>query len=115
MDAAGCRGNGRLVAVTGYFDLLLAWHVCELARIREGAGALAVIVLPLAGELLPPRARAELVAALRMVDYVLIAKNEDLDRLFAGLEPAEIVRLDDADLRRRSELIDHVRRRQIRE
>jgi len=114
VDASVCRGFARLAVVTGYFDPLLAWHARELARIRERAGSLAVILLPLAGELLPLRARARLVAALRMVDYVLIAENGDLDRLVAELKPIEIVRLEDDDLRRRGELMDHVRRRQIR-
>jgi bifunctional ADP-heptose synthase (sugar kinase/adenylyltransferase) len=110
VDAAACSGNGPVTVVTGYFDPLLAWHARELERIRGGAGAIAVVVLPLAGELLPQRARAVLVAALRMTDYVLIADNEDLDRLFAELKPVEIVRLEDDDLRRRGELIAHVRR-----
>jgi glycerol-3-phosphate cytidylyltransferase-like family protein len=111
VDASGCRGEGRLVAVTGYFDPLLAWHARELESISQRAGAIAAIVLPLTGELLPPRARAELVAALRMVDYVLIAENGDLDGLFAELKPVEIVRLEDEDFRRRGELMDHVRQR----
>jgi hypothetical protein len=37
-----------------------------------------------------------------------------LDRLFAELKPVEIVRLEDVDLRRRGELIEHVRGQQIR-
>ncbi len=70
---------------------------------------LGIIVLPLTGELLSRRARAESVAALRMVDYVLIAEKEDLDGLFAALKPAEIVHLEDADLQHRSQLMQHVR------
>jgi len=114
VDAAACRSNGPVTVVTGYFDPLLAWHARELESIRGRAGALAVVVLPLPGELLPQHARAVLVAALRMIDYVLVADNEDLDRLLAELKPAEIVRLDNDDLRRRGELIEHVRRQQIR-
>ena len=111
MDAPACRGGGRLTAVTGYFDPLLAWHARELERIRERAEAIAVILLPLTGELLPLRARAEVVAALRVVDYVLIAENGDLDEVFAELKPLEIVRLEDDDFRRRGELMDNVRQR----
>ena len=114
VDAAACGGNRPITAVTGYFDPLLAWHARELEAIRGRAAALAVIVLPLASELLPQRARGHLVAALRMVDYVLLANNEDLDSLFAELKPVEIIRLEDDDLRRRGELIEHVRRRQTR-
>jgi bifunctional ADP-heptose synthase (sugar kinase/adenylyltransferase) len=110
VDAAAFSGNGPVIVITGYFDPLLAWHARELESIRGRAGAIAVVVLPLVGELLPQRARAVLVAALRVIDYVLIADNEDLDRLFAELKPVEIVRLEGDDLRRRGELIEHVRR-----
>ena len=114
VDASKCRGKGRLLAVTGYFDPLLAWHARELEGIAERAGSLVVILLPLTGELLPPRARAQLVAALRVVDYVLIAENGDVDGLFAEIKPAEIVRLESDDFRRRAEFMEHVRHRQIR-
>jgi bifunctional ADP-heptose synthase (sugar kinase/adenylyltransferase) len=114
VGAAACRSKGPVIVVTGYFDPLLAWHARELESIRGRARAIAVVVLPLAGELLPQRARAVLVAALRVIDYVLIVDNEDLDKLFAELKPVEIVRLEDVDLCRRGELIEHVRRQQIR-
>lgn len=114
VDASVCRGCARLTVVTGYFDPLLAWHARELGRIRAGADGLAVIVLPLAGELLSQAARATIVAALRMVDYVLIPNNGDVDRLFAELKPSEIVRLEDDDFQARIELMEHVRSRQIR-
>jgi hypothetical protein len=110
VDAAGCCGKGPVTLITGYFDPLLAWHAQACESVRRRAAAIAVVVLPLAGELLPQRARAVLVAALRATDYVLIADNKDLERLFAELNPVEIVRLEDDDLRRRGELIDHVRR-----
>ena len=54
--------------VTGTFDVLRAAHACELEEARTGAARLLVVVLPRAGELLPQRARAEMVAALRIVD-----------------------------------------------
>jgi hypothetical protein len=110
VDAAAACGNGPVTLVTGYFDPLLAWHAQAFESIRRRAGVIAVVVLPLAGEFFSQRARAVLVAALRTTDYVLIADNEDLDKLFAELNPVEIVRLEDDDLRRRGELIEHVRR-----
>ena len=59
--------------VTGAFDVLLAADARELAEIRASHPnrPLLVVVLPLPAPLLPQRARAELVAALRMVDYVV--------------------------------------------
>jgi bifunctional ADP-heptose synthase (sugar kinase/adenylyltransferase) len=105
--------NGvRRVLITGYFDVLTATYVRELTQIRAGADTLVAAVLPLSGELLPQRARAELAAALRMIDYVIITDNEYLERLIAELQPTVVVRLEAADERRRRELIDHVHRRQ---
>src|ERR1022692_339319 len=88
--------------VTGDFDPLLAEDARELAgiRARHPDRPLLVVVLPLPGELLPGRARAELVAALRMVDYVVTAPDDAkaaaTDALLASLEPAHLVRLEEA-------------------
>ena len=103
-----------LVIVKGYFDLLRAEHPRSLDEIRRrtSAATLLAIVLPLDHGLLPLAARAELVAALRMVDYVLPGDCEDLDRLVSSLRPAETVSLEDADMRRARQLIEHVHRRQ---
>jgi glycerol-3-phosphate cytidylyltransferase-like family protein len=114
VEASVCRGFARLAVVAGYFDPLLAWHARTLESVRACAGGLAVIVLPLPGELLSQAARATVVAALRMVDYVLIPENGDVDRLFAELKPSEIVRLEDDDFHARIQLMEHVRSRQIR-
>src|ERR1035441_3301872 len=72
-----------LVIVKGYFDLLRAEHVRSLDEIRRrtSAATLLAVVLPLDHSVLALAARAELVAALRMVDYVLLGDCEDLDRL----------------------------------
>jgi glycerol-3-phosphate cytidylyltransferase-like family protein len=103
-----------LVVVKGYFDVLRAGHTRSLDEIRRrtSAAALLVLVLPLDHALLPLAARAELVAALRMVDYVLPGDCEDLDRLVSSLHPVETVSLEDADMRRARQLIEHVHRRQ---
>jgi hypothetical protein len=101
--------------VTGAFDPVLADDARELAEIRASHpdGPLLVVVLPLPGELLPGRARAELVAALRMVDYVVSAPDAATDALLATLEPAHLVRLEGAQAVRKRQLMDHVHRRQI--
>ena len=99
--------------VTGAFDPLLAEDARELAEIRASHpdGPLLVVVLPLPGELLPEHARAELVAALRMVDYVVTAPDAATDALLAALEPAHLVRLEEAQAVRKRQLMDHVHRR----
>jgi bifunctional ADP-heptose synthase (sugar kinase/adenylyltransferase) len=105
-----------LALVTGHFDVLRAEHARELESIRRrtGAATLMVAVLPLPGELLNQRARAELVAAMRMVDYVVTADGADLDPLIAALAPSSVARLEEADARRTRQLVEHVHRRQIR-
>jgi glycerol-3-phosphate cytidylyltransferase-like family protein len=100
--------------VTGTFDVVLAGDARELVEIRAShpGRPLLVVVLPLAGALLPERARAELVAALRMVDYVVTAPDGSTDALLASLEPAHLVRLEEAHAARKRQLIEHVHRRQ---
>jgi bifunctional ADP-heptose synthase (sugar kinase/adenylyltransferase) len=113
----GARGlPGRpAIVVTGFFDVLRAEQIHELRAAREGAaGPLLAIVLPRAGELLEQRARAEMAAALRMVDYVVAADEAGAECLIASLQPAAVLRMEDADARRAAQLIEHVRQRQTR-
>lgn len=103
------RGTGRLKVVTGYFDPLLAAHARRLAALRNPGETLVVVVRDLAGALLPLRARAELVAALAAVDWVVA--TEDPEPVIAALRPDELVREEQADLERRERLIRLVRSR----
>ena len=99
--------------VTGYFDVLRAGHARDLEQARHDARAatLLAIVMPLPAALLPQRARAELVAALRAVDYVVLADAEDVERLVASLQPARLLRMEEADDRRARQLRELVRSR----
>jgi glycerol-3-phosphate cytidylyltransferase-like family protein len=91
-EAARIAAAGATV-VSGYFDPLVASHAGRLAELkREGAPLLVLIATP-EHAILPARARAELVAALRVVDFVAescrVARDyqleqEDMNRL-AGL------------------------------
>jgi len=107
-EAMELRPPGAVVA--GYFDVLRAEDARELAAVRHHP--LLVAVLPLSNEVLSQRARAELVAALRVVDYVVIADCGDAERLIESLEPVEFVRLEAADRSRARQLMEHVHRRQ---
>jgi len=100
--------------VTGTFDVVLAEDARELAGMSAGHDGrpLLVVVLPLAGSLLTQRARSELVAALRMVDYVVTADETAADALLASLEPAQLVRLEGVHAVRKRQLMEHVQRRQ---
>jgi glycerol-3-phosphate cytidylyltransferase-like family protein len=105
-----------LTLITGYFDILRAEHARDLQQARDGAPAQPLMVVVLTGlnQILDPRARAELVAALRMVDYVVIADDGDGDIFIEALKPAQLVRLEAADQRRARQLMEHVQRRQTR-
>jgi len=103
-----------LLLAVGRFDILRVEMVRELAgaRRRTGARSLLVVVRQLPGELAPLEARAELAAALRVVDYVFVAENGDLTSLAGALQPIEIMDLEEADTRRTRQLIEHVHSRQ---
>jgi bifunctional ADP-heptose synthase (sugar kinase/adenylyltransferase) len=105
---------GPLVVVAGWFDLLGAHHARELAAIRgrHGAARILAAVLPASGAIFNQLARAEMAAALRMIDYVVSIDDRDLPGLAAALQPVEIVRLEAAEVRRTHELRAHVRSRQ---
>ena len=100
--------------VTGYFDVLRPWHITALERIKSGGNKLTAVILPLPDALLPQRARAELAASLRVIDYVILAEDETAAALLQRIEPENLLRLEKDDLQRRNELIDHVHKRQIR-
>jgi len=101
----------RCTVVTGTFDVIQAQDARELAGIRaeDPQHPLCAVVLPLAGELLPRRARAELAAALRVIDYVIA---EDI--AFDTLKPTRVVRLEEVHAARKRQLMEHVHSRQSR-
>jgi bifunctional ADP-heptose synthase (sugar kinase/adenylyltransferase) len=116
VEASALRGRS-VTLVTGYFDPLLAWHAERLSALRANADTLVALVLPLENALLPTVARAELAAALRVIDYVLILAGADanaVESLIRELKPAQFFRLDEEELSLRGELMAHVRSRQIR-
>lgn len=107
------RHNGsRAKLVCGYFDVLLSEHAERLEEIAaQGANKLMVAVLDAPGAILAARARAELVAALGMVDYVVLAGSVAPRELVAEFQAGDIVHEEDADRRRTEGLIEHVQRR----
>lgn len=100
-----------LKAVTGCFDPLLSGHACRLESIREGAAALMVVIVEPERPLMTARARAELVAGLAAVDYVVVPGEEGLEALLARLS-AEVTREEATHEEVRRELIQHVQTRQ---
>lgn len=89
--------------VSGYFDPLLAVHAAWLAEARGQAAKLAVVIKDPPTPILPARARAELVAALRVVDYVV---------LDAPAAPVADVQLEERDAAAATAFVARVRARQ---
>jgi bifunctional ADP-heptose synthase (sugar kinase/adenylyltransferase) len=100
-----------LQVVTGYFDVLVAEHVRRLHQVASQAAKLFVVVLDPPAPLLTTRARAEMAAALAMVDYVVPAGEQAAEELLRRFAASEIVREESADLLRAERLSQHVQRR----
>jgi hypothetical protein len=94
--------------VTGYFDPLLAAHAGRLRELSAGGSKLLVIVTHPPNPLLPACARAELLAALSVVDLVTVAPP-DARLLFP--EGLRLIREEARDTARTRELVRHVHRR----
>ncbi|MBV8819916.1 MAG: hypothetical protein JO022_16250 [Acidobacteriaceae bacterium] len=71
--AAALIQNRPVKSVSGHFDPLLPQHVRELRRAAAGDELLVVTVTNPPDPLLTQSARAELVAALAAVDYVILS------------------------------------------
>jgi glycerol-3-phosphate cytidylyltransferase-like family protein len=90
--------------VVGHFDVLGLEHARALAAVRARSSHVVAIVLPTAegaAEILSQPDRARMAAALRVIDYVLIAgpngRPAGLDDLLTSLTPSEVVCLDDIE------------------
>jgi bifunctional ADP-heptose synthase (sugar kinase/adenylyltransferase) len=108
--AQGLRAKGVKI-VTGYFDVIVAEHVRRLREIKNGSAMLVVVVLDPLEALLAARARAELVAALAVVDYVVPADEQAAKELLSHFTASEIVREESDDLLRARRLSEHVKSR----
>ncbi|MGH9718856.1 MAG: hypothetical protein ACRD8O_01470 [Bryobacteraceae bacterium] len=113
-EAARISDRRRVVLVTGYFDVLLASHVRRLEEIAAShlRHDMMVAVLDPPRPLLPAVARAELVAALRVVDYVVSAGSMQPEQILARIQADRVIGEEAAHIERSSALIEHVRRRQ---
>ena len=107
------RDSGVAVSVvTGCFDPVLAEHGRRLAAARAGAGALVVVVNTPIAPVLAAAARAELVAALAVVDYVVLPDGGTIGELLVRLQAGDAVRMEADDEQLTRNLIRHVHSRQ---
>ena len=86
--------------VVGYFDPVLAAHV---ARLKQLGTAVTVSIIDPPEEILPARARAELVAALSCVSQVILGD--------ARPQAKQVIDMTEADLDSRRQLIERIRQR----
>lgn len=95
--------NGKpLLWVSGHFDPMLAEHAKRLRAMKTQGAELAVIIENPPNPFLSQRARAELIAALAVVDYVVLNGN--------GVAAASL-----NDLQLRDRFSEHIARRQSAE
>ena len=83
-----------LTIAHGPFDVLLVDHVRALSRLRSPDSTLLVVVYQEA-PIPSPQARAQLVAALACVDYVLVWPQSSLDSLLQDLHPTRVEQVPD--------------------
>jgi bifunctional ADP-heptose synthase (sugar kinase/adenylyltransferase) len=91
-DAAAIAAAGAVV-VSGYFDPVIAWHARWLENFKKPGRSMLVVITTPDHPILPARARAELVASLRVVDHVAEFSPE-----LAGLEPVIHLEKEDREL-----------------
>ena len=99
-EAARLAAEGAVV-VKGYFDPLVAASASRLRELKGTGRKLIVMIADPPDPILPTRARAELVAALAAVDYVVESDK--------GLTAT--VDLRDEHAQAFEELVEHVHRR----
>ena len=108
-------GGGQLIVVTGLFDPLLAAHAKRLAEVAASAGdegCVLAVVTNWPPEILPLKARAELVAALATVDYVVPCESSAVEQFLARVKPTCLFREEETDQKLKQEFIEHVQRQQ---
>ena len=104
MTLSEATGRQATTLAVGYFDPVVAAHVSRLLALK---GPVTVSLLDPPEEILPARARAELVAALGCVDTVIIGDARTL------VSAARTIDFTAADLQTRQELVERIRHRSL--
>jgi bifunctional ADP-heptose synthase (sugar kinase/adenylyltransferase) len=100
----GEKGLSGCKVVIGYFDPLQAWHVQRLNELRTPGSRLVVALADPASPILSFPARAEIVAALAAVNYV-VPFHSEIENLVRGLSPDQVFDEREADLARTAGLV----------
>jgi len=100
-ELAALSSNGsRVVTAGGWFDVLQAAHCHRLAEAKRGRDAHLVVFVyedgPRRQGLLDASSRAQMVAALAVVDYVVICDEADAASLAARSNLPPLLSIEDA-------------------
>jgi glycerol-3-phosphate cytidylyltransferase-like family protein len=104
-------GGARTALVTGYFDPVTAEHARRLRELKAGHEVLIAALANPPAPILDERARAEVLAALQAVDYVVLPR-QGMACLPAGPESSvSVFREETADAERFQRLVERVRQK----
>ncbi len=109
-QAVKCARSVSANLIVGCFDVLQASTIGRLTSMARPEARLFAIVLHDPAAVLSLQARAELAAALRVIDYVIPLQNDPAE-LIAAIAPRELFRENDNHREAASRLIAHVRSR----
>jgi bifunctional ADP-heptose synthase (sugar kinase/adenylyltransferase) len=109
--AGGIGRPERLRIITGHFDPVHAEHARHLRALRDGSCTV-VVLTDSDAPISPQRARAEVLAGLGSVDFVVTMNGASVDALLLQFPAAEVIRDEKADAARTRKLMEHVHRKQ---
>ncbi len=102
-EAAGKLAEGDWTVVAGSFDPLTLVQAKRLDELTAHGGKLAVVVLDGEDALLPPNARAALIAALRMVRLVAVARAEQWRKVTESAANIRVIEDPEGEAKRSAE------------
>ena len=108
-DATAIAAAGAVV-VSGYFDPVIAWHARWLENFKKPGRSMLVVITTPDHPILPARARAELVASLRVVDHVAESSGELVQAITAA--GSSVINLKNQDRELFKDLLELVHSRQ---
>ncbi|HEY3938146.1 MAG TPA: hypothetical protein VGL97_11990 [Bryobacteraceae bacterium] len=110
-DLGARLAHGDWLALVGWFDPLTATLAKQVAESTAPGRNLLAVVLDADDTLLPAEARAALMAALRAVDVVTMAKPHEWRAMAASSARIEIVEDSEGERRRSAEFVELVLKR----
>lgn len=107
-EALSATSGKRTAIVSGYFDPLQVEHALRLREIRAGHECVVVLLTDPPAPVLDSFSRAQLVAALDMIDYVVLPQECASSAGFERYGTISVYREEAADEARLERLVRHV-------